>query len=91
MSNLDAAIMAERSRIYGDAQLCHDSIGKAWAGLLQQHFGREVEPLPPHLVALMMAALKGVLAVRVYHADNYVDLRNYAAIAEEAQQKATKG
>lgn len=83
----DAEILAERAAVYGEPIICHASIGLAWAGLLQQHLGQPVSPLPPHVVALMMAAVKAIRAARVYHADNYADLRNYAAIAEHAQSR----
>lgn len=42
--------------------------------------------MPSHLVELMMVAFKINRSVRVFHPDNYVDLRAYADFAEHAQQ-----
>lgn len=76
----------ERGKVYGDVELSHDNIGLAWTGLIQQHYGvRLAHPLPGHLVAQMMVAMKNHRAARVYHADNYVDASAYLLFAEQMQ------
>jgi len=77
----------ERSKIYGEPHLSHENIGLAWTGMLQQHYGIRLDhPLPPFLVELMMVSFKTHRSCRVFHADNYVDLRAYAGFAEHSQE-----
>ena len=77
----------ERGKIYGEPHHSHRNIGLAWTGLIQQHYGITLEhPLPDFVVELMMSAFKIHRSARVYHPDNYVDLRAYAAFAEHAQR-----
>lgn len=76
----------ERGKIYGEPHLSHENIGLAWTGLLQQHYGvRLHHPIPAYLVELMMSSFKVHRSARVYHPDNYVDLKAYASFAEHAQ------
>jgi hypothetical protein len=80
--------IAERGKVYGDPHLSHKNIGLSWTGLIQQHYGIELDhPLPASLVAQMMVCFKMQRATRVFHADNYVDAHAYARFAEESQQK----
>lgn len=80
-------LVAERGKVYGDPKLSHINIGLSWTGLLQQHYGIVLDhPLPPALVALMMTTFKAQRAARVFHQDNYDDLRVYAGFAETFQQ-----
>ncbi len=87
------AIKKARQRIYGDPRENHRGIAQAWAGLLQPHaraIGRG-EPLPEHVVALLMAAMKLNRMRRVFHQDNYDDLANYLAFARAWQCEAAAG
>lgn len=86
-----ARTIAERGKVYGEPHLSHLNIGLAWTGAIQQHYGLELpHPLPASVVELMMVQFKAHRAVRVYHADNYVDLKAYAKFAEESQLKEAK-
>lgn len=83
--------IAERGKVYGEPHLSHLNIGLAWTGAIQQFYGIELpHPLPASVVELMMVQFKAHRAVRVYHADNYVDLKAYAKFAEESQLKEAK-
>lgn len=82
----EAAVIKERGIVYGDPRTSHRNIGLAWTGLLQQHYGIQLDhPLPSWLVAQMMVVLKVNRAARVFKADNYLDLKVYAGFAEEWQ------
>lgn len=86
----DEQIRAERYRVYGDPLENHRGIAQMWAPLLQPYWRTicDGEPIPPHVVALMMVALKLDRMRLVYHQDNYADLRNYLSFAEEWQKSA---
>ncbi len=78
--------IAERGLVYGEPHLSHENIGLAWTGLIQQHYGVRLDhPLPAFLVELMMAAFKVQRSCRVFHPDNYIDLKAYSGFAEHAQ------
>jgi len=81
------AITEERGKVYGPPKQNHEGIAMMWASLLQPHAGRigAQTPLPGHVVALMMCALKLNRMRICYHKDNYDDLHNYADIAEAMQ------
>jgi len=84
----EAEIAAERQKVYGDPKINHDGIAQAWAGLLQPfalHIA-EMKPIPPHLVALMMAALKMNRMRMIFHDDNFDDLNVYMAFARAWQK-----
>lgn len=90
-NDIVAKTIAERGKVYGDPHLSHLNIGLAWTGIIQQHYGIELpHPLPASVVELMMVAFKVHRSSRVYHADNYVDLKAYAKFAEESQIKEAK-
>ena len=85
-----AQVKHDRQKVYGDPRENHDGIAQSWAGLLQPwheeiRLGR---PLPAHVVALLMVQLKANRMRRVYHADNYTDLRAYLDFAEAWQKDA---
>lgn len=88
-------IKAQRQKVYGDPFTNHRGIAMAWAALLQPYWQqiRDMEPLPPHQVALMMGSLK-LLRMRmpdVFHADNYDDLAVYVNdFARTWQKQAAK-
>ncbi len=86
-------LKADRQKVYGPALQNHAGIAQMWACLLQPHAERiaRMEPLPPHVVALMMVALK-LNRMRIeFHKDNYDDLTNYLSFAEEWQREHNKG
>lgn len=83
-----AATVAERGKIYGNPEESHKNIGLAWTGIIQQHYGINLDhPIPSWLVALMMVQFKAQRAARVFHADNFVDLHAYAEFAHDEQSK----
>lgn len=81
---LDAAsdlVNGQRAKDYGDAFEMHRRIAAGWSEILK----REVKP---HEAALCMAWVKiARLVVTQDHADSYVDLAAYAALAGEIQQR----
>lgn len=89
-------LKASRQEVYGEPIENHTGIAQMWACLLQPHWEcvKRMEPLPPHVVALMMTALKLNRMRRRFKQDNYDDLRVYLGFAEEWQKeheaKATK-
>ena len=90
MDIVDSTIK-ERGKVYGEPHHSHTNIGLEWTGLLQQYYGINLPSvIPAHVVELMMAAFKIHRAVRVYHPDNYVDLKAYAGFAEHAQSNPGK-
>lgn len=86
-------IREERSKTYGGCKPNHDNLGLVFTGILQQHYQIEMpHPLPGHVVALMMAALKATRASNPFgfNADNYLDGKAYFAIAEEIDDRNTE-
>jgi hypothetical protein len=83
------AVKHERQKVYGDPLENHRGIAQAWAGILQPWHEeiRRGEPVPPHVVALLMAAMKMNRMRRVYHADNFTDLRAYLDFAQQWQER----
>lgn len=81
---LDAAhqlVNGDRAKDYGDALEMHQRIAAGWSQIL----GVEVKA---HQAALCMAWVKiSRLVVTEDHADSYVDLAAYAALAGEIQQR----
>lgn len=67
----------------------HQNLGMMWSALIQQHYQIDLDhPLPGHLVARMMVALKLCrLAFTPGHEDSIRDARVYAVIAEECEAK----
>jgi hypothetical protein len=77
----------QRGSVYGEPHLSHENIGLCWTAAIQQHYGiRLPHTLPSHVVELMMCQFKLQRSMRVFHEDNYVDLRAYAGFAEHAQR-----
>lgn len=87
-----AEIKSERQKVYGEPRENHRGVANAWAGLLQPHWEaiRRGDPIPEWTVALLMVALKTNRMRRVYHADNFQDLRAYLDFAEEWQGDSEK-
>ena len=87
MSDIVTTTIQQRGTVYGEPHHSHTNIGLSWTGLIQQHYGITLpHALPPHIIELMMVAFKVQRSARVFHPDNYVDLRAYAAFAEHAQE-----
>ena len=82
-------LMADRQTVYGDPEENHRGIAQMWVCLLQPWADKisRMEPLPWHVVALMMVALKLNRMRRVYKDDNYADLRVHLGIAEKGQKQ----
>ena len=87
-----AAVIEERGKVYGDPLRSHENIGLAWTGLVQQHYGIQLDhPLPASLVAQMMVVFKMQRSARVFHGDNYVDAEAYTRFAREFQSGSREG
>lgn len=83
-------IQHDRQAIYGDPVENHRGIAMQWAPMLQPHWEaiRDMQALPPHVVALLMALVKVNRMRRVFHADNYDDAQIYLnTFAREWQEK----
>lgn len=89
LSEAEARISLERRQVYGDPYQNHYGIAQSWAGLLQVWAPRIArgEPIPPHVVALMMAALKTNRCRLQFHKDNYDDANVYMTFASAFQQR----
>ena len=89
LSEAEARISLERRQVYGDPYQNHYGIAQSWAGLLQVWAPRIArgEPIPPHVVALMMAALKTNRCRLQFHKDNYDDANVYMTFAQGFQQR----
>lgn len=89
LSPEEARVSIERRKVYGDPWINHLGIAQSWAGLLQPWSLQiaAMKPLPPHVVALLMAALKGNRKRVVFHEDNYTDGRVYDRFAETWQRE----
>jgi hypothetical protein len=94
LSEHEQQITAERQKVYGDPLTNHHGIAMAWAGLLQPWHDqiKRCVPVPPHVVALMLAGGMKVNRCRlVYHADNYDDAAVYLKFANEWQRAFDAG
>jgi hypothetical protein len=65
------------------------NIGKSWGAILSSYLGCQLEPVPPHIVSHMMAALKSIRAVvpSAYQEDDYTDMINYTKFAGRMDPK----
>lgn len=83
-------IQHDRQAIYGDPIENHRGIAMQWAPMLQPHWEaiRDMQALPPHVVAMLMGLVKINRMRRVFHADNYDDQSIYINnFAREWQEK----
>lgn len=89
ISEAEAIVSAERRKVYGDPEINHKGIAMAWAGLLQPWALRiaRMDPLPPHVVANMMSALKSNRKRMCFHDDNYIDAAVYDGFARAWQKE----
>lgn len=87
MSPEEAAISVDRQKVYGDPWINHFGIAQGIAGILQPWALRiaRMEPLPPHVIANIMSALKLNRQRMRFHADNYDDLAVYQRFARAWQ------
>jgi len=85
---LDAEVLAQRGVAYGDMHEGHSNVGLIWTGILRAHYGIGLEPLPAHVVALMMVGLKTFRATLPDGGgdDTFVDMRNYTTIAQQTKK-----
>jgi hypothetical protein len=85
-------ILEARTQMHGSWRLAHRNVGLIWAGILSDHFGKPIPPIPAHVCALMMTAFKVGRAVRPYKysADHYDDARNYLDFAQAMAPKGRK-
>lgn len=83
-----AAIQRERGKVYGSPDENWRGIAMMCAPLLQPHADaiKRGEPLPIHVWALLMVAIKLNRMRLVFYEDNYADLRNYLKFAEDWQK-----
>lgn len=81
------AIKHDRRKVYGEPRENHKGIAQMWAPMLQPWAPQIArgEPIPEHVVALLMALLKIDRMRLVYHKDNYDDCKNYLDFAEDWQ------
>lgn len=88
-----AKVVSERQSIHGRPAFGHGQLGRTWSALLSEHFQEQVEPLPAHLVELMLAALKLHRASRPMKRsdDDYVDAINYINFAAQDSKEFTYG
>jgi hypothetical protein len=86
-------IRKERGTQYGGIELSHESIGLIWQGVLQSYYQEPIPPIPPHVVALMMAGLKTSRAATPlgYQEDDYLDFMNYANFGAELDPQRKEG
>ncbi len=63
------------------------NVGLMWTGILQAEYGIILEhPIPNHIVACMMSAMKiSRVAQGIYKEDNYDDAACYLTIAQKGQ------
>jgi len=87
-------IFEQRQKRYGNFVDAHENLGLIWTGLIQNYFQIKLpEPIPSHLVLLMMAASKLNRAVAekdLIDSDNYDDAKIYAEMAKKAKETHEK-
>lgn len=76
-------ISGDRAETYGDPVDNFRRIGIIWAAVLGY-----TSPIPPDMVALMLAGLKMArLSDNLTHEDSWVDLAGYAALGGEVAER----
>ena len=74
LAEASVLINGSRNEQYGDYEDNWIRIGELWGSLL------DMEPIPPHIVGTMLAAMKlSRIVSNPKHADNYVDAIAYIA------------
>ena len=89
LSREQALLSLDRRRVYGDPEVNHRGIAQSIAGILQPWAGQiaKMEPLPIHVIALIMAATKLNRQRMIYHKDNFDDMRVYQGFAQAWQEE----
>jgi hypothetical protein len=88
LNELNEGVRADRGTVYGDPLENHRGIAQMWASILQPHWEtiKRGDPVPPHVVALLLCLLK-INRMRLrYHEDNYIDECIYLGFAYEWQK-----
>lgn len=71
-----------RTRDYGDPRISFEGLGMMWTAILETHYQLKLPwPIPAHVAALFMGALKISRASKGFKEDNYDDLRNFIMFA----------
>lgn len=90
LSEKEQKIFEERSKQFLDATFGNEQTGLAWTGIIQNYFRLSLpEPIPSHVVLLMLAAHKicrAALPTPIHH-DSYDDAKVYVELAREAHPK----
>lgn len=84
------AIKDSRQQVYGPPRENHEGIAQMWASILQPWAPviARCDPLPPHIIALLMTLLKINRMRLVFHEDNYDDASIYLSFARSWQPSA---
>ena len=79
-------LIKEREVCYGSREIGIHALGRMFDGILTSFYRFRLEPLPDHVVDLMMVAIKIARAAQgtEHYQDNYVDAENYLRFAFEA-------
>jgi len=86
----DQKIRQSRSKVYGDnVHRNHRLVGEAWHAVLCRAFDRDIPPIPPHVVCLMLAINKVMRAAKpgTFQRDDFIDGRVYIDFAEETKPR----
>ena len=85
LANVAKAIESQRHAVHGSFTMGHTLLGRTWAALLSEHLQVEVQDLPPHVVELLLTALKLHRASRPFRRseDDYLDGLNYLRFAAQ--------
>lgn len=77
------AVELGRQSQHGDHTAGHRRLGRAWAAILSDFMQEDLPDLPPHVVELLLVALKVQRAARPFRRseDDYVDGLNYLQFA----------
>lgn len=79
LAEASCLIHGDRQQTYGDIDESWEQIGKLWSAILDLE-----EPIPAHVVGLMLAQMKIYrIAVSPKHTDSYIDALAYIAGAGE--------
>lgn len=86
----EAKTLKERGSVYGDHHQGGTNVGKMWAGVLSQHYGKDLPPLPADIVDLMMVIVKVARVSQPRgrgHEDSYHDARVYLGMGKESADR----
>jgi hypothetical protein len=95
--NVEAHLVEERGKLYGDPHEMHENIAAVWTAQLRARYGPGAPVLDANMAELMMAGYKVLRAsrpvphdpaVRANYLDSYPDGKNYLSFAQEAAERA---